>query len=65
MERLTGLRITGSATAVLQLGDLEGACVDIDGTKLRLIREGGKTNIVEIDGSGGRVISRATADQSQ
>ena len=65
MKLLTSLDITGSVTAVLQLGETEGSYVHIAGTGFRVIREDGEVELVEVGGSGGRVIRRATADEAR
>ena len=64
-SQLTSLNITGSVSACLRLGEIEGSHVDIEGTGFRVIREDGEVELVEVGGSGGRVIRRATADEAR
>ena len=62
--QLTNLHITGSVS-ILQLGAAEGSHVDIAETGFRFIREDGEVELVEVGGSGGRVIRRATDDEAR
>lgn len=64
-QRHPGLSITGSDSAVLQLGETEGSHVDVAETGFRLIREDGEVELVEVGGSGGRVIRRVTDDEAR
>lgn len=62
-EQRTGLVVEKDGSVVLTMG--EDVHVDIDETAFRIIREGSHVDVVEVGGSGGRVISRATADQAR
>ena len=58
-KKQTGLHFEGFGVATLTVG--EDGYVDIDETAFRVVRRDGAVDIVELDGSGGRVIASEKA----